>query len=106
MVDVEPRLYLTVLLYLKTGQQDQFHEYERLVKPLIERYGGRFEHVLKPTQVMGSLPRPDEVHLLSFPSEEHFQQYRDDPNLSSLASLRAGSVAETIIISGVAQEIF
>jgi len=106
MVDREQRLYLTVLLYLKAGQQDQFHEYERLVKPLIERYGGRFEHVIKPTQVMGSLPRPDEIHLLSFPSEESFQQYRDDPNLPGIAHLRAESVEETIIISGVAHVIF
>jgi uncharacterized protein (DUF1330 family) len=103
---MEQRLYLTVLLYLKDGKQDQFYEYERKVKPIIESYGGQFEKVIKPTQILGDMPMPDEIHLLSFPSEESFQSYRADPNLPEIAQLRAGAVEKTIIISGIAHQIF
>jgi uncharacterized protein (DUF1330 family) len=95
-----------VLLYLKDGQQAQFYDYERRVKPIIESYGGRFEKVIKPTQIIGDFPMPDEIHLLSFPSEDSFQNYRESPELPKIAHLRAESVEETIIISGIAHQIF
>jgi uncharacterized protein (DUF1330 family) len=103
---MEERLYLTVLLYLKDGKRQQFYNYERSVKPLIENYDGRFEKVIKPTQVIGNFPMPDEIHILSFPSEGSFQSYREDPNLPEIAHLRDESVEETIIISGIAHHIF
>jgi uncharacterized protein (DUF1330 family) len=99
---MEQRLYLTVLLYLKQGKYDQFYEYEQRVKPIIESYGGQFEKVIKPTGVIGDLPLPDEIHLLSFPSETHFQSYRADPKLPEIAQMRAEAVEKTVIISGVA----
>jgi len=103
---MEQRLYLTVLLYLKDGKQEQFYDYERRVKPVIESYGGQFEKVIKPTHVVGDIPMPDEIHLLSFPSEQSFQSYRDDPALPEIAALRAEAVEQTIIISGIAHQIF
>jgi len=103
---MDNRFYLTVLLYLYDGQGEQFHQYEQGIKPILESYGGRFERVIKPTQVLGDIPLPDEVHWLSFPSEADFQQYRTDPGLAQLASVRSASVQKTIVISGAAIQIF
>jgi len=100
------RFYLTALLYLNEGQVAQFHEYEHRIKPILEKYGGRFEKVIRPTQVLGDLPLPDEIHWLSFPSETDFQQYRADVDLAELAHLRSASVQKTVVISGQAMQIF
>lgn len=103
---MDNRFYLTVLLYLYENQSEQFHHYEQRIKPILESHGGRFEKVIKPTQVLGDLPMPDEVHWLSFPSEANFQQYRADPKLAQMADLRGTSVKETIVLSGQAIQIF
>ena len=100
------RFYLTVLLYLHENQGEQFHDYEQRIKPILESYGGRFEKVIKSTQIWGSFPQPDEIHWLSFPSETDFQQYQADPRLAQLAPLRNASVQKTIVISGATIQIF
>jgi uncharacterized protein (DUF1330 family) len=98
----EQRLYLTVLLYVKPGMDEQFQDYERKVRPIIESYGGRFEKIIRPANISGELAMPDEVHWLSFPSEQSFLRYRTDPVLPQLAHMRASATAKTIIISGSA----
>jgi uncharacterized protein (DUF1330 family) len=103
---MDDRFYLTVLLYLHEDQAEQFHQYEQRIKSILESYGGRFERVLKPTQVSGDMPLPDEVHWLSFPSEADFQQYRTDTRLAQLAPLRSASVQKTVVISGAVIQIF
>ncbi len=103
---MDNRFYLTVLLYLHEGQAEQFHHYERRIKPILESYGGRFEKVIKPTHVLGDLSLPDEVHWLSFPSEADFQHYREDHNLTQMAHLRDASVRGTLVLSGQGIQIF
>jgi len=103
---MDDRFYLTVLLYLNEGHVAQFHDYEQRIKPILERYGGRYEKVIRSSQVLGDSPLPDEIHWLSFPSETDFQQYRADANLAELAHLRRASVQKTVVISGQVVQIF
>lgn len=103
---MDNRFCLTVFLYLHEDQGEQFHHYEQRIKPILERYGGRFEKIIKPTGVLGDIPLPDEIHWLSFPSEADFQQYRADSRLTQLADLRGTAVKETIVLSGQAIQIF
>jgi uncharacterized protein (DUF1330 family) len=94
------RIYFTVLIYLHEGKEALFQEYERQAKPIMARYGGRFEQVIKPTTVVGDLPLPDEIHLLSFAAEADFDSYRQDPEAAKIAPLRFESVKKAIFISG------
>ena len=56
--------------------------------------------------MLGDLPLPDEIHLLSFSAEADFQHYRADPKLAQMANLRGASVKATIVLSGQDVEIF
>lgn len=94
------RIYMNVLIYLKPGQAEAFRAYEDGALPRLERYGGRVECMFKPTRVAGELELPDEVHLLSFESEEGFERYRADPQVAALGALREASVARAIFIRG------
>lgn len=94
------RIYFTNLIYLQDGQEGLFQEYERRALPIIFKYGGRFENIIKPTKVTGNLSLPDEIHILSFETEADFQRYRQDPESQKIAPLRHKSVKEAIIIGG------
>ena len=94
------RVYMNVLIYLKPGQGEVFRAYEDGALPRLERYGGRVECMFKPERIVGGLELPDEVHLLSFESEQGFEQYRADPRVTELGALREASVAKAIFIRG------
>lgn len=64
-----------------------FEHYERGVLPLVAEHGGRVDRRLR------SLDRRTEVHVVSFPSDETFAHYRDDPRRVERAPLLARSGA-------------
>ncbi|MDX1433485.1 MAG: hypothetical protein R3286_13660 [Gammaproteobacteria bacterium] len=94
------RIYLNVLIYLEPGQAQLFRAYEDAALPRLARYGGRVECMFKPEAAGGDLALPDEVHLLSFDSEDGFERYRADPVVSELRHLREASVARAVFIRG------
>ena len=91
---------IVVLLYVKPGRLEDLRRFERKVKPVIEKHGGRFELVLSATGVRGELDRPDEVHVLSFPAKVAFEAYLNDPEVLFLAEERERIVDRTVIIEG------
>jgi len=94
------RVFFTVLIYLHQDKKAVFQEYERKSAPLITRYNGRFEQVITPTNIVGELEQPDEIHVLSFANETDFASYRQDPESVALAPLREESVQKAIFIQG------
>jgi uncharacterized protein (DUF1330 family) len=94
------RVYVNVLIYVKPGQTQVFRAYEEAALPRLAHHGGRVECMFKPATAGGDLALPDEVHVLSFESEQGFEQYRSDPVVEKLAHLREASVARAIFIRG------
>ena len=94
------RIYFTILIYIKEGKEELFHSYEKQALPLIEKSGGRFELMMKPEAVNGDLNLPDEIHVLSFDTEDGFNKYRQDPKSIELAPLRIESVSNAIFLRG------
>jgi len=69
------------IAHLPAKGVDSFQRYEMAVLPLLADHQGRLERRLRTAE------EQTEVHLLSFPSEEHFLRYRDDPRRASHSSL-------------------
>ena len=95
-----PRVYYTILIYIKPGQEATFRSYEHQALPLMARYGGRVELFLQPDTVTGDLDRPDEIHVLSFETDDGYARYRQDPRSIELAPLRLASVDKAIFLKG------
>ncbi|MCA9922930.1 MAG: hypothetical protein KC421_11185, partial [Anaerolineales bacterium] len=64
------RAYLTVFVYLVKGKTAVFQSYESQAAAIMAEYGGRFELVLKPDEISSGELLPDEIHVLSFASED------------------------------------
>lgn len=99
---MDTRIYMTVLIYLKEGQEAVFHEYERQAAKVMARHNGRFEQLIKPDTVNGDLPLPNEIHILSFATSDGFASYRQDPDSAALAPMRIASVEKAIFLQGTA----
>ncbi|MGD0149117.1 MAG: hypothetical protein ABSB77_11075 [Xanthobacteraceae bacterium] len=96
-----PSLYILVRLWIHTGLEAEFEAYERKVSRIMARYGGVIERTIRTSKASddGS-DEPFEVHVLKFPSRDHYDAYRDDAERRSLSGERAGIITNTDILVG------
>ena len=93
------RIYYNLMVYLREGQESVFQAYENKVLPLLPRYNGKLEIRLKTSQ---STPeQPDEIHIVSFPSEIDFEAYRNDPERLAHVKMFEDSVLKAVLVPGV-----
>jgi antibiotic biosynthesis monooxygenase (ABM) superfamily enzyme len=90
---------LVAALYLHPGREREFEEFETAAAEIMRRYGGAIERRIR-IAAAADQDRPYEVHIVAFPDDRSFQQYRADPDLQALAGLRATAIRETVVWSG------
>lgn len=110
-------MLLVVVLTVRRDRAEDFHRFETAAARIMARHGGAMERTVRldeaprtarpPLDDSDAEPRataaPEafrEVHLVRFPSEDAFRAYRADPELGSLAPLRAASIIATEIWPG------
>jgi len=89
-------LYVLVRLWIHKGLEAEFEAYERKVSRIMARYGGVIERAIRTSKASeDGTDEPFEVHVLKFPSRDHYDAYRDDAERRSLTRERAGIVTNT-----------
>jgi uncharacterized protein (DUF1330 family) len=86
-----------VLAMITAGEEgvEGLRSYEARVLPIVRSHGGRLLSAFVPRG--DGLNRPDEIHLLEFPSDESFASYRTDPRVQALSVQRARAIASTVV---------
>ena len=79
-------------------------DYERFkaaASRIMNRHGGHIERRIAvgagPSADERDPDRPDEIHVVTFPSEESFDAYVQDPELAALRELRAKAIRRTVV---------
>ena len=93
------KITLVAALYVHAGRETEFEQFETQAAAIMHRYGGVIERRIGCADPTGD-DRPHEVHLVTFPDEQSYQQYRGDPELSELAELRNRAIRKTTIWRG------
>ena len=70
-----------------------FQAYEAAVLPLLSEHGGSLERRLRNSD--GTI----EVHIVSFESDQNFQDYRNDPRRTALSHLFEASAARNELLA-------
>jgi hypothetical protein len=78
---MDRRMVCVLVVHLPPDGVESFQRYEEAVLPLLSDHHGRLDRRLR------SADRRTEVHLVSFPSAEHFESYRNDPRRAEQAHL-------------------
>ncbi|MGB1041670.1 MAG: hypothetical protein ACPGVD_12405, partial [Flavobacteriales bacterium] len=74
-------IYLTQLIFIKPGKEEQFLEFEKIAIPLLEKYNGRIIYRIRPKKenfVSEEKETPYEIHFISFESEKDFNEFMKD----------------------------
>ncbi len=82
-----------------------YARYVERVRPIVERYGGRYlARGGNVTTIAGDW-RPERIILVEFPSSDHVKQWWDSPEYKAIAGLREQSTeARAIIVEGIENE--
>jgi len=89
---------LVVILTVRSSAADLFRSFERQAAVIMSRHGGAIERTVVVRGRSEDLFR--EIHIVTFPGDDAFAAYRDDPELSAIAHLREASVTATEVMVG------
>lgn len=90
--------HVVLEVYLKDGQQTNFEDYERKVLPLLANYGGSLVSAIRPSSKIAGTP--DELHVITFPSKEAFEAYKQNPKRAEFSPIFQQAVEKVRLIEG------
>jgi antibiotic biosynthesis monooxygenase (ABM) superfamily enzyme len=96
-------IYITQLIYIQTGKENIFHEFEEQVIPMIAQHNGVLMLRCRPRGediVASSIEKPYEVHLVRFESEEDLHSYMRSEERKKFVHLKNDSVKSVMLIKG------
>ncbi|MGN6196808.1 MAG: DUF1330 domain-containing protein [Ginsengibacter sp.] len=96
-------IYITQLIYINSGQENVFHEFEDIAMPAILKYNGRLLLRIRPKEnsfIENSIDKPYEIHLVEFDSEKDFQNFSQDEERKRFLHLKEQSVKASILYVG------
>jgi len=94
-------VYFIVEIKTKDGNEGTYAKYIEQVRPIVEKYKGRYlARGGKITPIFGNW-NPERVIIIEFPSEENVKQWLDSPEYKGIAVLReASTITRAIMVEG------
>ncbi|WP_100610410.1 DUF1330 domain-containing protein [Confluentibacter lentus] len=96
-------IYLTVLIHIKEGKEEIFHQYESLVLPILNDYNGKLIYRIRPANknfIKSEGEPPYELHFISFNTNEDFKNFVGDTKRKSFEYLKEDSIKSTFLVQG------
>jgi uncharacterized protein (DUF1330 family) len=94
-------MYVVVRLWIREGREAEFEVYERKVARIMACHGGAIERTIRCSGTLLNAPAsPFEVHVLRFPSNEQYEEFRRDPQREALSAERAAAISNTDVLLG------
>ena len=96
-------IFITQLIYLKTGQEAVFDAFENIAIPTISKYNGRLLLRVRPSEnviIEQSIESPYEIHLVEFDSDSDFNHFMNDEERKQFLHLKEQSIQSIVLIKG------
>jgi uncharacterized protein (DUF1330 family) len=96
-------IYIAQLIYIISGQEEVFDQFEQVAIPLIAKYNGKLLFRLRPeanTYIGESAEKPYEIHLVEFSSEQDFEDFKRDEARKKFLHLKEQSIRASIMFIG------
>ncbi len=98
-------IYITQLIYIKAGEENTFHRFEEVAIPIILKYNGKLLLRVRPDAnaiVEANAEAPYEIHLVTFETENDFENFKLDKERLQFLHLKEQSIKSSLMIKGVA----
>ena len=95
---------ITQLIFIKPGQEKVFNEFEKIVLPLMEKYGGKLLFRQRPNQytvIETNIGLPYEIHIVQFNDEEGLNDFMNDETRQKVLHLKEISIENAVMYKAV-----
>ena len=96
-------LFITQLIYINPGCEMVFDQFEKIAIPILEKYHGKMLLRLRPEPINvieGNMEIPHEIHLISFASENDYENFKADEERKKFLHLKEQSIRNVLLIKG------
>ncbi|MFY0598865.1 MAG: DUF1330 domain-containing protein [Cyclobacteriaceae bacterium] len=96
-------IYLTMMIFIKDGKENIFHQFEELAIPIMNDYKGKLIYRIRPTKetfISHEEEMPYEIHFISFDSEQDFTNFTKDERRKDFLHLKADSIKSSFLVKG------
>jgi uncharacterized protein (DUF1330 family) len=96
-------IYITQLIYIKSGQENIFNEFEQVAIPIISKYNGQLLLRVRPDDkafIETNIEHPYEIHLIEFATEADFKYFMQDEERKQFLHLKEQSIKTSFLIKG------
>lgn len=96
-------ILITQLIYIISGQEQIFDEFESVAIPTILKYNGRLLLRVRPSDnnfIENHIEKPYEIHLVEFQTQQDFDNFLKDEERKKFLHLKEQSIKEAILIKG------
>lgn len=97
-------IFIMQLIYLKDRQEEIFHQFEDVARPIISKYNGKLLLRIRPGKasiIEAGIDAPYEIHLVEFETENDFTNFMQDEERKQFVHLKNQSIKEVILIKGI-----
>ncbi len=97
-------IFITQLIYIISGQEKVFDEFENIAIPTIIKYNGRLLLRIRPTDntyIEHHIDKPYEIHLVEFDTLQDFENFKQDEERKKFLHLKEQSIKTSILIQGI-----
>src|SRR5688500_9943800 len=95
--------YITQLIYIISGQEKIFDQFEDIAIPIILKYNGRLLLRVRPNDssfIEHHMDKPYEIHFVEFDTEQDFENFKQDDERKKFLHLKEQSIKASILIKG------
>lgn len=96
-------LYITQLIYVKSGEEKTFDQFESIAIPAISKYNGKLLLRIRPDEkaiIESNMETPYEIHLCVFDTEDDFKDFMQDEERKKFLHLKEQAIRSVILIKG------
>ena len=97
--------YITQIIYIQPNQEEIFNQFEALTIPIISKYNGKLLLRIRPDEksiIEQNIPSPYEIHLVSFETEQDFENFKQDETRKSFMHLKEKAIQSVLTLQGKA----
>jgi uncharacterized protein (DUF1330 family) len=96
-------IYITQFIYIISGQERTFDEFEDIAIPIISKYNGRLLLRVRPNDtsfIEHHMDKPYEIHFVEFDDEQDFENFKKDEERKKFLHLKEQSIKASIMVLG------
>jgi hypothetical protein len=96
-------VYITQFIYIISGQEKIFDQFEDIAIPIILKYNGRLLLRVRPNDssfIEHHMDKPYEIHFVEFDTEQDFENFKQDDERKKFLHLKEQSIKASILIKG------